>query len=180
MSDKAQLARQFIEAIPHARELGMDLTELDDGRATIVMPYDERLVGDPKTGVIHGGATAINRFIWPDSPAEVFLEEIAALEAIVGKVDGVVAGHSGIAFHRKIEGYQWINAGVIGLPPHDGRPYTRYAVLSEGDVVLERLEYDYHATRKAMVKAGLIQGYHETMETGVWPSEDVLPITLRR
>lgn len=58
MSDKAQLARQFIEAIPHARELGMDLTDLDDGRATIVMPYDERLVGDPKTGVIHGGAVS--------------------------------------------------------------------------------------------------------------------------
>ena len=36
----------------------MDLTDLDDGRATIVMPYDERLVGDPKTGVIHGGAVS--------------------------------------------------------------------------------------------------------------------------
>ncbi|MEL6296106.1 MAG: PaaI family thioesterase [Pseudomonadota bacterium] len=58
MSEKAQLARQFIEAIPHARELGMDLTDLEDGKATIVMPYDERLVGDPKTGVIHGGAVS--------------------------------------------------------------------------------------------------------------------------
>ena len=34
MSDrKAQLARQFIEAIPHSRALGMQLTEIGDGVA---------------------------------------------------------------------------------------------------------------------------------------------------
>ena len=52
------LARKFIEAIPHAQELGMELTEIDDGQATIGMDYDARLVGDPETGVIHGGAVS--------------------------------------------------------------------------------------------------------------------------
>ena len=61
MADKTsdariQMARQFMEAIPHARDLGMVLTELDGGVATITMPYDERLIGDPDTGVMHGGA----------------------------------------------------------------------------------------------------------------------------
>jgi len=45
--DIQKIARQFIEAIPHARELGMQLVALGDGRATITMPYDLRLVGDP-------------------------------------------------------------------------------------------------------------------------------------
>jgi uncharacterized protein (TIGR00369 family) len=58
MVDKAKLARQFIEAIPHAHALGMRLTEIADGVAEITMPYDARLVGDPKTGVIHGGAVS--------------------------------------------------------------------------------------------------------------------------
>ena len=58
MVDKAKIARQFIEAIPHASALGMELTEIGDGRATISMPYDARLVGDPETGVIHGGAVS--------------------------------------------------------------------------------------------------------------------------
>ncbi|MFT6024398.1 MAG: hypothetical protein ACI9PY_002523 [Ascidiaceihabitans sp.] len=62
MADKAirqaQMARQFMEAIPHARDLGMVLTELDAGVATITMPYDERLIGDPDTGVMHGGAVS--------------------------------------------------------------------------------------------------------------------------
>jgi uncharacterized protein (TIGR00369 family) len=52
------LARKFIEAIPHAQELGMELTEVDDGKAVIGMDYDARLVGDPETGVIHGGAVS--------------------------------------------------------------------------------------------------------------------------
>ena len=55
---KTKLARQFIEAIPHARALGMVLDQIGDGNAAISMPYDLRLVGDPRTGVIHGGAVS--------------------------------------------------------------------------------------------------------------------------
>ncbi|WP_227267508.1 PaaI family thioesterase [Roseobacter weihaiensis] len=58
MVTKDNIARQFIEAIPHSRALGMRLTEMQDGEATIDMPYDEKLVGDPETGVIHGGAVS--------------------------------------------------------------------------------------------------------------------------
>ncbi|WP_377186472.1 PaaI family thioesterase [Ruegeria meonggei] len=56
MVDKVSIARQFIEAIPHAKALGMNLTEIGDGEAGITMPYSKDLVGDPRTGVIHGGA----------------------------------------------------------------------------------------------------------------------------
>jgi uncharacterized protein (TIGR00369 family) len=58
MTDILHIARQFIEAIPHAQALGMQLTELGQGRATITMPWDARLVGDPATGVLHGGAVS--------------------------------------------------------------------------------------------------------------------------
>jgi uncharacterized protein (TIGR00369 family) len=53
-----KMARQFIEALPHAHALGMSLEAIGDGRATISMPYDRRLIGDPATGVIHGGAVS--------------------------------------------------------------------------------------------------------------------------
>lgn len=55
---KLKAARQFIEAIPHSRALGMELEDLGPGWAVIAMPYDLRLVGDPVTGVIHGGAVS--------------------------------------------------------------------------------------------------------------------------
>jgi uncharacterized protein (TIGR00369 family) len=53
-----KLARQFIDAIPHARALGMVLASVGDGQAVIEMAYDPRLVGDPVSGVIHGGAVS--------------------------------------------------------------------------------------------------------------------------
>lgn len=56
MSDSLTIARRFIEAIPHARELGMELVALGEGVADVRMPYDTRLVGDPATKVLHGGA----------------------------------------------------------------------------------------------------------------------------
>ena len=56
--EKRKIALQFMEAIPHARALGMTLEDLREGRAVISMPYDLRLVGDPASGVIHGGAVS--------------------------------------------------------------------------------------------------------------------------
>jgi uncharacterized protein (TIGR00369 family) len=58
MPDIDAIARQFIEALPHSAALGMRLESISDGAATISMPYDTKLIGDPTTGVIHGGAVS--------------------------------------------------------------------------------------------------------------------------
>ncbi|PZR00638.1 MAG: thioesterase [Cereibacter sphaeroides] len=58
MTDTTHIARQFIEALPHSRALGMALDSIGEGAATISMAYDARFVGDPATGVIHGGAVS--------------------------------------------------------------------------------------------------------------------------
>ncbi|WP_417726620.1 PaaI family thioesterase [Roseovarius sp.] len=55
---KNKIARQFMEAIPHSLALGMRLTNVGEGTADIEMDYDPRFVGDPETGVIHGGAVS--------------------------------------------------------------------------------------------------------------------------
>ncbi|MCT4609369.1 MAG: PaaI family thioesterase [Pelagimonas sp.] len=57
-ADSKTIAEQFIKAVPHATELGMTITQIGDGEAEITMPYDKRFVGDPQTGVIHGGAVS--------------------------------------------------------------------------------------------------------------------------
>jgi len=130
-------------------------------------------------GVIHGGVNNISRFIWSVSPALEFSEEIAALEQIIGRVDGVIAGHSGIPFLREIGDKTWINAGAIGMPPNDGNAETRYVILDEAPQI-RHLKYDFNAAYAAMVNAGLTQGYDAGLKTGLWPSEDTLPPELRR
>ena len=52
----SDLNRRFEQAVPHNRALGLRLLALDDARATLLLPYDLRLVGNPETGVLHGGA----------------------------------------------------------------------------------------------------------------------------
>ncbi|MBR9839999.1 MAG: PaaI family thioesterase [Rhodobacteraceae bacterium] len=57
-ADKAEIARSFIKLIPQARALNMEIVEIGNGIAVIRMPYDPALIGDPDTGVIHGGAVS--------------------------------------------------------------------------------------------------------------------------
>ncbi len=54
-AQKARIARQFIQAIPHARALGMAMLEIGEGWALMALDYDARFVGDPVNGVLHGG-----------------------------------------------------------------------------------------------------------------------------
>ena len=56
--DKIKIATQFMSAIPHSMALGMKITHIGDGVAEMEMPYDARFIGDPETGVIHGGAVS--------------------------------------------------------------------------------------------------------------------------
>ena len=58
MSDTLKNARAFMSALPHSRALGMQIEQLGQGRAAVTMAWDARFVGDPVTGVIHGGAVS--------------------------------------------------------------------------------------------------------------------------
>lgn len=55
---RAKAARQFISALPHCKALNMTVEDVADGVAVLSMPWSEDLVGDPVTGVIHGGAVS--------------------------------------------------------------------------------------------------------------------------
>jgi uncharacterized protein (TIGR00369 family) len=65
------LVRRFSEGVPHNRALGMRVLELVAAGARFELPYDPRLVGDPATGVLHGGV--ITTLIDATSGAAVFL-----------------------------------------------------------------------------------------------------------
>ena len=42
-------------AFPHARALDMSIENRGERALVVSVPYDRRLIGDPETGVIHGG-----------------------------------------------------------------------------------------------------------------------------
>lgn len=50
-----QVGPAFVQGSPHAAYLGFEFVAIDIGRATLRLPYDAKLIGDPKTRVLHGG-----------------------------------------------------------------------------------------------------------------------------
>lgn len=50
------IGERFMRSVPHNNALGMEIVALERGRAEFRLPYSARLVGNPETGVLHGGA----------------------------------------------------------------------------------------------------------------------------
>ena len=95
MSLKA--VRGFTEGIPHNKALGMEMLELDRGEAKFKLPYDAKLVGNPDTGVLHGGA--ITALLDACSGAAVFaaLTEWVPIATLDLRIDYLRAAEAGRA-----------------------------------------------------------------------------------
>jgi len=67
---RLKLVKYFSAGVPHNHALGIGVLEMAPGEAVFELPYDLKLVGNPDTGVIHGGA--ITALIDAASGAAVF------------------------------------------------------------------------------------------------------------
>ena len=127
--------------------------------------------------IVHGGVNQINRFIFPSTPAAVKREELRLAEA-----DILIGGHSGIPCGQTIDGRAWLNSGAIGIPANDGTRDGWYLLLipENGSIRCQwqRLRYDAGTTGQKMRTAGLA-GYADALNSGLWPSMDVLPAVER-
>ena len=58
MSDNSMLdrAQRFLGALRHCQVLGMQVHNVDSSGLTLRLPYSTQIIGNPETGVIHGGA----------------------------------------------------------------------------------------------------------------------------
>jgi len=125
-------------------------------------------LGRHRLAVVHGSAAAINEFVFASTGG-----------AVPPGYDGVIAGHCGLPFTQAVEGRLWHNSGAIGMPANDGTQRAWFSVLHPGpdELVIEHVafDYDYVAAAGAMRQAGLPEGYAGALETGLWPSCDVLP-----
>src|SRR5690606_11055155 len=68
----ARLAEAFTQFVPHNRALGLRLEDSGDGMALFRLPYADHLVGNPETGVLHGGV--ITTLLDATAGASVFMK----------------------------------------------------------------------------------------------------------
>ena len=97
LDDAARLAgaRAFFDAIPHNRALGIEVVAMGDGAVQLRLPYHEQLVGNPDTGVLHGGA--ITALLDAACGAAVFaamprMQPIATLDLRIDYASSAFAG----------------------------------------------------------------------------------------
>jgi len=136
-------------------------------------------LGGRRWRVVHGGVTRINRFIFRSTATAAKRRELDAAGA-----DGVIAGHCGLPFTQRIGDRLWHNAGAVGMPANDGTPRGWFSVLTPTPAAIRvehlPLAYDHAAAAGKMRARGLPKGYADGLETGLWPSLDVLPTAERR
>lgn len=68
----ARLNQAFADFVPHNRALEMRFLRYGDGEAVMVVPYRPHLVGNPETGVLHGGV--ISSLLDATSGAAVYMK----------------------------------------------------------------------------------------------------------
>jgi len=124
--------------------------------------------------VVHGSVNQTNRFMWASLPETDFANELDASAA-----DVVIAGHTGIPFTRFIGERCWHNSGALGMPANDGTRRVWVSVLTPSS---SGISISHHALQADAVTAaaairgdGLPAGYADGLETGLWPSLDILP-----
>ena len=134
------------------------------------------VLGEWRLAVVHGAPSRINRFVFDSTEDAEFLDELR-----LAGTGGIIGGHCGLPFTRRIGARLWHNSGAIGLPANDGTPRGWFSLLTPRDQGIEishlPLDYDHRGAARAMRAAGLPEGYARTLETGIWPSFDVLPPT---
>lgn len=101
-----RLRSGFRDAVPHNAALNLELTDLDVGKAVMVLPYDARFVGDPETGILHGGV--VTTLIDATCGAAVFAEiqmaiPIATLDL---RIDYLKPATPGLAVTCRAECYK--------------------------------------------------------------------------
>ena len=130
-------------------------------------------IGARRLAVIHGAVDSINSFVFASTPWAEKARQIG-----LSGCDGVICGHSGIPFNHEAGGRLWHNSGALGMPANDGTRRVWYSLLvPSGDAVdvrLVPLDYEADVAARKMRERGLPAGYADALETGLWPSCDVL------
>lgn len=116
-----QKAERFLSALPHCQKLGMKVVDVHEQGVSMRLPYQEQIIGNPITQVVHGGS--LTTLMDTASGTAVFItlpgfELCPTLDLRMDYMKAASAGHNLIA-----------NARVVRV--------TSNVVFTECDVVQE-------------------------------------------
>jgi uncharacterized protein (TIGR00369 family) len=130
----------FIERVPQSKALGLRITDFGGGRAVFELPYDTKLVGDPDSGVISGGAITT---LVDAACGCAILTGLRTLRRIVTldlRIDYLRPGKPGQTVVCTAECYRYTHeVAFVRAWAHDGNPEDLLATAAGTFVLLEEL-----------------------------------------
>lgn len=129
---------------------------------------------DKKIDVIHGSYDNISEFVFKSTDWSLKKHNFDQTDA-----DVILAGHCGLPFADVKDGKYWLNAGVIGMPANDGTARVWYMILEDTNgqfsYKFHNYEYESFEANQLMLENGLPFSYSETLLTGIWDNNEILP-----
>jgi uncharacterized protein (TIGR00369 family) len=117
--DRAQ--HYFLDIVPQSRALEMRLIEYGADRIVIDLPYHERLIGDPDSGVIHGGAITTLLDAACGAAVMAALRELRRIATLDLRIDYLRPAHVGRAVRCRAECYRITHqVAFVRASAHDG------------------------------------------------------------
>lgn len=137
-AQKLKIAQQFTQALPHCRALGMQVIDIGEGVVTMTMPYSEHIIGDPETGVIHGGAVSALMDSCGGAAVHSLGTEVKSTATLDLRIDYMRAATPGQAVTARAECYHVARSVVfIRAVAHD-EDASRPVATATGAFTVER------------------------------------------
>lgn len=113
--------RWVIDMIPHSAALGLRFVSMAPGVAALDLPWREDLVGDPESGVLHGGAITTLIDATCGGATLSALEAICRIATLDLRIDYLRAARPQATVHCRAECYrQTRQVAFLRATAHDG------------------------------------------------------------
>src|SRR5690606_4777214 len=101
-----QRAQTFLSVLRHCQVLGMTVEQADENGLVIKLPYSELIVGNPVTGVVHGGAITTLMDTCCGISTVCYLEDLAVCRALDLRIDSRHPAEPGTPIYGFAECYR--------------------------------------------------------------------------
>lgn len=114
--------RQMVPELKHCKLLGMQVLAIGPGKLSLLLPYSDKIIGNPETGVIHGGALTTLMDTACGFAAICALDNPGICPTLDLRIDYMKPAEPGLAVIGRAEAYR-ISQNVIfarGVAYHEG------------------------------------------------------------